>query len=286
MAKSREQKLIDRLDKQGLNIREVEKAAILLKTTNHREYSTKPHLFEGKEHYKLGVLGDTHAGNRWTDWAFLRDIMAHFKKEKVDMVIHTGDMTDGPWQRHKNVLEQYAHGFDAQVDDFVENFPNIGMPIYMIDGNHDGWYKKGEGASVGRAIGERRDDIHYLGADEAVLKLGKLEIMLSHPDDGSAYAYSYKAQKQIESMAKMGEKMPDIILQGHYHKLFQIQFAGVNYFCTGTTCRQTPWMRGKKIAADMGAWLLNIDSNERGELAKIQSTILPYHGDTHNPAVK
>jgi hypothetical protein len=145
---------------------------------------------------------------------------------------------------------------------------------------------KQDGGNVGRAIEERRKDCHFLGDEEATIKFGNIEMMLSHPDDGNAYAYSYKSQKFIESLFKMGEKIPEIIAQGHYHKIFYMNFGGTNFYQTGTTCRQTPWMRGKKIAADMGAWELDIYRDSKGGLAKLTSTLLPYIGDKHNKVVK
>jgi len=260
---------------------------MLLQIRNQRarQYSTFSHDFSGKR-VRMGVLGDTHFGNKWADKQFLDDVMGHFKRESVEAVYHTGDMTDGPWQRHRNVLEQYAHGFDAQVEDFVKDFPNIGKSVYVIDGNHDGWYRKGEGGLVGKAIARMRDDVTYLGPDEAVINIGKVSMMLSHPDDATAYAYSYKAQKMIESMVKMQEPIPDIILQGHYHKAFFMSAAGTHYFCTATTCRQTPWMRGKKIAADLGAFILDIHRDSRGNLTKLMQTFLPFRGNTHKQAIK
>jgi predicted phosphodiesterase len=277
-------KLEQWLRKNNFDPNEAKEMLKLIRNEKARGYSTFSHSFSGR-HVKIGALGDSHFGNKWTDKTYLNDVMKHYRKEGVEAVYYTGDMTDGPWQRHKNVLEQYAHGFDNQVNDFVEDFPDTKVPVYLIDGNHDGWYRQGEGAVVGAAIAKRRDDINYLGHDEALVKMGKIEMMLSHPDDGSAYAYSYKPQKMIESMVKMGEKMPDIILQGHYHKIFQMQFAGVHYFCTGTTERQTPWMRGKKIAADMGAWVLDIYRDSHGNLTRLVSELLPYRGDTHSQTI-
>jgi len=84
----------------------------------------------------------------------------------------------------------------------------------------------------------------------------------------------------------MGEKMPDIILQGHYHKLFQMHFGGVAYVCTGTTCRQTPWMRGHKISADMGAYILDIHTKNKAGLVKMTSTLLPFNGNKHEACYK
>jgi predicted phosphodiesterase len=268
---------------------EQSEAKELLKQLQRRkdlEYSVFKHDFSGQR-IRVGILGDTHFGNKWTDKKFLNDIFKSFKKESVEAIYHTGDLTDGPWQRHQNILEQYAHGIENQVNDFIKDFPSInGVTTYIIDGNHDGWYRKMGAGSPGKQISEKRSDIKYLGGDEALIKIGKIELMLSHPDDGNAYAYSYKAQRQIESMFKMEEEIPRLIAQGHYHKIFFMNFGGTNYFCTGTTCRQTPWMRGKKIAADMGAFILDIYRDQSGNLTKLTSTLLPYHGDKHSQAIK
>lgn len=256
-----------------------------LRNSRDRKYGQFEHSFKG-DCIRVGVVGDSHFGNKWTDKNFLRDVFKEFKTQGVERVYHTGDMTDGPWQRHQNVLEQYAHGIEAQVNDFVRDFPNISVPIFLIDGNHDGWYRAMGAGRVGELIAERRKDVTYLGSDEALVKINDITLMLSHPDDGSSYAYSYKPQKFVESMFKMGEAMPDVILQGHYHKLFQMHFGGVAYVCTGTTERQTPWMRGKKISADMGAYVLDIHTRRKAGLVKLTSTLLPYTGNKHEVAVK
>lgn len=285
MPKTEGEKLAAWLEKNNFDPAEAKKALRAMRDQRSRSYSTFTHDFSGRR-VRLGVLGDTHFGNKWTDKAFLNDVMAHMKKEGVEAVYHTGDFTDGPWQRHRNVLEQYAHGFDAQVLDFVEDFPSIGKPIFGIQGNHDNWYMKQDGGSVGDAIALRRSDFTYLGPDEATVQIGKVNILLSHPDDGSAYAYSYKAQKFLESMVKMGESLPNMIWQGHYHKLFYMHSSGVHFYSTGTTERQTPWMRGKKIAADLGAFILDIHRDSRGNLTKVVSTVLPHNGEKHKPAIR
>lgn len=278
--------LVDWLKKNKINPDDAKEMLKQIQRRKALEYAVFHHDFSGQR-IKIGVLGDTHFGNKWTDKKFLEAVFKEFKKEGVEAVYHTGDLTDGPWQRHQNVLEQYAHGFDAQVKDFVKDFPSIeGKITYVIDGNHDGWYRRMGSGSVAESVALRRKDIVSLGSDEATVKIGKIDLMLSHPDDGTAYAYSYKAQRQIESMFKMEEQIPRIILQGHYHKIFSMNFGGTNYFCTGTTERQTPWMRGKKIGADMGAYILDIYKDKHGNLAKLTTTLLPYHGDKHSPAVK
>jgi len=284
MAKTEAEKLHDWLLQNNLSPTEAKKFLKAMRDNKSREYNTTTHDFSGK-HIKIGVLGDTHFGNKWTDKAFLRDAMSHMKKEGVEAVYHLGDLTDGPWQRHRNVLEQYAHGFDAQVQDFVDDFPDIGKPTYFITGNHDLWYLKQDGGNVGKAIEMMRDDLHHIGDEEARVKIGKIELMLHHPDDGSSYAYSYKPQKLLESMFRMGESMPNVLAIGHYHKSFYMLNSGVHVYLTGTTCRQTPWMRGKKISADMAAFELDFYTGNNG-LVKVVTTVLPHNGDKHKRAIK
>lgn len=271
-------KLHDWLKRHKIEPSDAQKRLLALRSEKDRQYAHHEHNFSGK-YIRIGVVGDNHFGNKWTDKPFLNAIYQEFAKAGVEAVYNVGDLTDGPWQRHKNVLEQYAHGLEAQVTDLTKNYPEIPRTkTFVIDGNHDGWYRKENGMSVGMELARRRKDIVYLGADEATIDIGKVRVMLSHPDDGSSYAYSYKPQKFVESLYKMGEEIPNLIFQGHYHKLFYMQFGGVHFWLTGTTEHQTPWMRGKKIAADLGAWIVDIQRNKQGGLTSISSRILPYNG--------
>ena len=273
------------LEKNNLKPDEAKKILQNIRNNRARKYTTHSHDFSGK-HIKIGIVGDTHFGNKWTDKQFLNEIMNQFKRDKVEAVYHVGDLVDGPWQKHRNVLEQYVHGFDAQIKDFVNDFPDTGIRTYFILGNHDLWFMKQDGGNVGKVVDMMRGDLHYLGDEEARIKIGKVEIMLNHPDDATSYAYSYKPQKLLESMFRMGESMPDILLIGHYHKAFYMYNAGVHVCLTGTTCRQTPWMRGKKIAADMAAYEFDIYRNSRGGISKLELTLLPHVGEKHKPAIK
>lgn len=278
----REKSLDSFLKNNNVSEKELRRMINSIRQYQVRKIQPTVHDFSGK-HIRIGVLGDTHFGNRWADKDFLNSIMDHFKNVGVEAVYHTGDLTDGPWQRHNNILEQYAHGIEAQVDDFVKDFPDIGKKTYLITGNHDDWYIKMGAGNPGKLAAAQRSDLVYLGQSEGLVRMGQVNMLLHHPDKGSAYAYSYNPQKFVEAMFKMEERVPDIILQGHYHKLFQMHFGGVAYFNTGTIERQTPFMRGKNVAADMGAWVLDIYRDSHKRLKSITSTILPYKGERHKP---
>jgi len=284
--KMAESSLTNWLEKNKIDEKEAKEILRAVRNQKSRDYSTHSHSFSGK-HIKIGVIGDSHFGNKWADYSFFKSCIEHMKKEKVEAIYHVGDITDGPWQRHGNVLEQYALGFEQQVDDVVEHLPDLGKKkMFLINGNHDQWYVRDGSGNPAKHIASLRDDVEYLGDMEAVIKFGNIQMMMSHPEDGTSYAYSYKAQKFIESMVKMEETIPHLILQGHYHKLFYMNGSGTNYWCTGTTCRQTPWMRGKKIGADLGAWILDIHRDSKGKLARIDQSLLSHTGDKHTQVVK
>jgi len=173
--------LLEWLKKNHLDVNQAKEMLKSIRNQTSRQYSTHSHDFSG-QHIKIGVLGDTHFGNKWTDKSFLRDVMKRFKERGVEAVYHTGDLTDGPFNRHNNVLEQYAHGLDAQCQDFVDDFPDIGKPTFFILGNHNLWYLKQDGGNIGKVIETMRPDLHYLGDSEAIVKIGRMEMMLSHPD--------------------------------------------------------------------------------------------------------
>ena len=92
--------------------------------------------------------------------------------------------------------------------------------------------------------------------------------MLFHANDGTAYANSYKGQKLIESLLEI--EKPNLIFSGHYHKSLY-QFArGIHQWESGTICRQTGFMRGKKIPAHVGFWMVEVE-HEKGKVIGVSS---------------
>ena len=72
-----------------------------------------------------------------------------------------------------------------------------------------------------KSIAKERDDIKYLGADAADMKIGKLKIRLYHGVGGLAYAKSYKLQKYLDAIPI--EERPDILQTGHIHQSFYMK---------------------------------------------------------------
>ena len=71
------------------------------------------------------------------------------------------------------------------------------------------------GADIGKLLGDRREDLTYLGVDVGDIKIGKNVIRLRHGAGSGSYAKSYKLQKYCETLPI--SDIPAFILQGHFH---------------------------------------------------------------------
>ncbi|MFW6246644.1 MAG: metallophosphoesterase family protein [bacterium] len=226
------------------------------KTFNHR--------FSGK-HTKIGVISDLHIGAKSFDEDFFHLAMKEFKRQGVEAIYCPGDILEGMSGRPGHIYELDQIGYEAQASKASQLIDEAPTKIYGITGNHDQWFqKKGDaGVDVGKDLEHRTKNFVNLGMNEADVKLSPAVTMkLFHAGDGSAYATSYKLQKLIESFT--GGDKPNIVLSGHYHKALYTFVRNVHGYECGTLCDQTEWMRGKKIPAHKGFWIIDVYKNKSG----------------------
>lgn len=230
----------------------------------------------GTRHVKIGLGGDTHYGSHYIIQENLDDYAKRCKKEGIDAMYLTGDITEGYSRRKGHAFECNLHGADAQVKGVVDNMPDFGAPIYFITGDHDGWHKDNGGIDVGKQIDMQRPDMHYLGAFNATIDLAKnTSMMLVHPAKGTAYAISYQIQKLIESLS--GGQKPNILGVGHYHKIEYLKYRNVHAFQTGCFQDQTPWMKRMNLSAHLGAWILDIWMKKDGSVDRLDMKLISYY---------
>jgi predicted phosphodiesterase len=213
------------------------------------------------DRYRLAVVSDTHLGSKYQQPTALRDFLAYARRQKVDAIVHAGDVTDGPWKRHRNVHEQWLHGAGPQRDYAIATLPDIGRAWYLISGNHDDWHLE-DGTEIVKDIADARDDFTYLGRSDGYVRLGDVLIHLVHPNSGSAYAYSYRLQKLIESYAP--QRRPNVALVGNYHKTAMVDARNVAAFLLPSFQSQTPWMAGKALVSDVGGLIIEFGSVTKG----------------------
>ena len=167
--------------------------------------------WDGSSVVTFGLVSDTHINSIYTQLSHLHNFYNICKKAGVKDVYHAGDIDEGEQMRTGHQYECYNQGGDAHIDHIVRHYPCVeGITTHFITGNHDASIYKRCGINIGEHIASRRDDMHYLGADVAQVRLAKNCVMeLRHPWDGTSYAISYKPQKIVESIA--AKEKPDIL---------------------------------------------------------------------------
>jgi len=231
--------------------------------------------FEG-QHIRIGVITDTHIGHQKFSENRLFQAFDEFKKQNVDFITHSGDVTEGMSHRPGHIYELDHLGYEAQKEYAIKLFGQwTYSPIYAIDGNHDRWYIKSNGALIVKDIDRALPNFHFIGHDEGDISLkGKATLKLWHGEDGNSYALSYRLQKLIESLS--GGEKPDALIAGHTHKMVYIFERNVHTMSCGSICAQTSWMRGKKIAAHVGFNIIDIWVGEKG-ISKFQNCWYPFY---------
>ena len=239
------------------------------------EYKHRPvHKFSGKR-FRIGYMTDLHIGSLYTDYSYIDDARKVFAKQKVDMVAVAGDITEGMSHRPGHIYECSELGYDAQKERAIELFTPFNFcPVYMIDGNHDRWYVKSNGALIVKAICRELKHAKFLGHDEGDILIDGSVVKLWHGEDSSSYAISYRLQKLIESLS--GGDKPNIIIAGHVHKYGRFFIRNVHCISAGCIQKQSKWMRGKRIDAHTGFGILELVVNERG-VGVVTDSFYPFY---------
>jgi len=216
------------------------------------------------DRFKIAIVSDTHLGSKYQQVSLLREFLNYAKKQRVQAILHGGDVTDGPPQMHPGHLHNlFLQTYDAQRSYAIQALPDVNIPWYIISGNHDESWLKNNAGPIVEDICAARDDMTYVGQSAGYIRLGGVLIYLHHPHDGGAYALSYKLQKKIEALSP--EAKPHIFLAGNYHKAAHLPaYRNVEAFLLPAYQSQTPFMVSKGLPSVVGGIILDIGSDARG----------------------
>lgn len=268
--------VIEDIKNQGYNVQrvgeEIKISNIIVPSENK---VTQP--WNGERVIRFGLIGDSHINSKYVQLTHLHSLYDIYQREGIETVYHTGDIDEGEQMRPGHQYECYTQGADDHVKEIVKVFPyRKGMSTQFITGNHDASIIKRCGYDIGYPIAKERDDMNYLGQSSAVINLTpNCTLELRHPIDGSSYAISYRTQKMIDSMS--GGEKPHILATGHYHKAEYIFYRNVHSFQTGCTLAQTPWMKGKGLAAHIGGWIVEVHVSDDGTITRIKQEYFPFY---------
>lgn len=238
--------LVTLMSREGYNIDFIDGEIVLRKVPkrNQDTYEIPYNL----EHLKLLLISDTHLCSKYDRLDILRYLYDKAEDKGVKHILHSGDFTDGRSTRPEHIYELREPSYAGQVEYCVEKYPKFSGNTYAIQGNHDDWWYKSTGSEILKSIAKDRDDIKYLGADSADLKIGKLKIRLFHGIGGLAYAKSYKLQKYLDATPL--EDRPDILQTGHIHQSFYMKQDNTHCFQTSCLEDQTPYCRSLGLGND------------------------------------
>jgi len=229
---------------------------------------------EESGHLKLGLVSDAHLGSSYEQLSALHDFYRIAEEEGVDAFLNAGDFVQGTPKMHRG-MEHELHVLSAegQIGYAVDAYPRSSKTTYAITGNHDDSWTNESGINVVRQIAAQRDDIEYIGRDSCYLNIEGLRAYIVHPDGGSSYAKSYKAQKLVEAIPT--KERVQLALIGHYHTygVFKIQ----NTVCIMQPCfqGQYPWLVRKGLHPTIGGIILDIWYDD-DEVTRFSHTLIEY----------
>lgn len=274
--------VINGMINEGLNI--VEEPLNTFHLCKTITYSENKHQenWKGDKIIRFGAVSDSHLCSKWQQLTFLNYLYDVFESEGINTVYNSGDLTEGFKMRRGHEHEIFKFGADEQAQYVIDVYPQRqGIITKFITGNHDHSHIKNGGIDIGKQIADKRKDMIYLGMSNAKINITPNCIVeLNHPLDGASYALSYAPQKTIDAMS--GGQKPNILLNGHHHKIFYMMYRNIHAYECGTTQAQTPWMRGKRIAANVGGLIVEVHVDEEGTITRCKGEYIPQYKPLEN----
>lgn len=231
----------------------------------------------------LALIADTHYGSLFEAADQVAAFYRLAQREGAAAVLHSGDVLDGHRIYRGQEFEVHKAGLDAQLDWFKEIAPDD-LPTVFICGNHDASFKKAAGCAVGKALHERRPDWTWIGDDygriEYTLPNGRRwRTLMVHPDGGTPYAISYRAQGIIRDLE--GGSKPNMVSIGHLHKsLFMPSTRNLATFQAGCFQWQTPYMVRKPTDAHVGGWIIRVTPGDGEALSnQIEARFVAFYAE-------
>jgi len=258
-----------KLHGKDINIEEIDGTLVFKKNSLKGVSPSKLGINNSRlNHNQICVVSDTHFGNKAQQLHLLNEIYQEAYNRGIKTVLHVGDLVDGNYpNRKENPRLLFLHSFDEQANYVVDMYPEIaGMKTYYILGSHDETHYKNGGATINNFLSysRRKADMIYLGQDFGKFVLDKVEIDLDHPGDGKAKSISYTAQRRIEILES--HHKPKILLIGHYHGSYNMNYRNVECVMIPALCGKTQFQQKKGLYNDVGAYFIDIYSDEKGNI--------------------
>lgn len=260
----------------GYNLPDEEDEAIILQRVVPSTNNLHRSLMDGKR-LRIGLISDTHIGSKEEALPELELAYDIFAEQGINEVWHAGDLVCGYGIFRTQAMEVKYHTFEDQSHYAAEVYPQRkGITTRMITGNHDVEGVFGQiGANPVQAVANVRDDIDFLGNYSAWIELpGGSFVHLLHGKGGGSYAFSYQAQKLVDSYPQ-GRK-PVILAVGHFHRKGNIEARGVEVLWPGCFEWSSPFLARLGLAPAVGFYILDLTIGDDGSLVQFKPTWYRY----------
>jgi len=211
-------------------------------------------------HLKFGLIADTHIWARECDLDWIKKFYEDAKNEWVEAIVHAGDLVDWCWVYKGQKFEQTEVWYEDQLNKVIKEYPNIWVPTYFIWGNHDLSYLSWMWADICRSIDLLREDLIYLGAYEAKLKLNWITIELQHWGWWTSYSQDYKLLKYLDKIKSWDE--PDIYWLGHYHQAIHSLHRGIHWYMPASFLKENLLAKRFGFPNVIGGWIIDIEKTK------------------------
>lgn len=262
-------KLADQLQKKGYVVKfsETNKQFIL---DTVRDTKVTPTNIKSlyRKYMKFGIVSDTHLGSIWQQPSILHAAYEVFDKEKMDFIVHAGDLCDGVRMRKGHEQEVFLPANKPLMwrDYITKIYPHskTGIKTYIIGGGtHDWDFVKNCGYNLVREVTHVRPDIVYRGDVATQFNIKQAKIYLAHPSGGNGYAVSYRPQKVAEGMISSAmdlcraehstDKLPSVMIFGHWHvSVFVPSYLGTDLISAPCMQAQTDYLAAKGLSPRIG----------------------------------
>lgn len=263
--------ILQRLELDGYEFNETLDGNVrtISRKNSHNSVRTIKQPMSELEHIKLCIVSDTHMGNKLEQRHLINKIYEMAHEKGIDTVLHCGDVVDGDYRnkRPAHPYDLFAQGASQQLDNVLYNYPMVeGITTYFITGSHDDTHYLNGGFSMGKGISDGREDLVWLGPNQAMFYAGKarVPILIKHPGGGCSKAYSYKPQEAINKMDE--DNKPKILLMGHYHKSYCMYYNGVYAILVPCLVDQTQFMQMNDLQNVVGAVFLDLYVNKHADI--------------------
>jgi predicted phosphodiesterase len=221
--------------------------------------------------FRIGVLGDSHFGSNFQQLTHLRHFMRRAKREGVERFIHMGDLFEGRMRHQGTEFLRFLHAADDLRDYAVVNYPDTGVPTDIITGNHDLSIAKQVGHNVVSAVADKRDDITFLGDEEAYLTIHGVRFRLFHPGGSAGMSKSLRAQQEVWKNIEPH----DVLLMGHFHFFNFTHENGVHGVNVPCFQARTPYERSKNLYPVVGGLILDVSKKDGQVSISVNPVLYP-----------